>query len=84
VLLIGRLRVTLRKGNSGENTGNHFDRRGYSNRNLGAFGFQTRDRVLDAGPIHITRETTHSVPYGPLAGAILAIAGVVLLVRSKP
>ena len=49
----------------------------------GAFGYQTRDRVLDVGPIHATKETTHNVPYGPLAGAILAIGGVVLLVKSK-
>lgn len=49
----------------------------------GAFGFQTRDKVLDVGPIHATKETTHNVPYGPLAGAILAIGGVVLLVKSK-
>jgi drug/metabolite transporter (DMT)-like permease len=49
----------------------------------GAFGFKTRDKVLDVGPIHATKETTHDVPYGPLAGAILAIGGVVLLVKSK-
>jgi drug/metabolite transporter (DMT)-like permease len=49
----------------------------------GAFGFQTRDKVIDVGPIHATKETTHNVPYGPLAGALLAIGGVVLLVKSK-
>jgi drug/metabolite transporter (DMT)-like permease len=49
----------------------------------GAFGFQTRDKVLDVGPIHATKETTHNVPYGPLAGAILALGGVVLLVKAK-
>jgi drug/metabolite transporter (DMT)-like permease len=49
----------------------------------GAFGFQTRDKVIDVGPIHATKETTHIVPYGPLAGAILAIGGVVLLVKSR-
>jgi hypothetical protein len=49
----------------------------------GAFGFQTREKVFDVGPIHATRETTHNVPYGTLAGAILAIGGVVLLVKSK-
>jgi hypothetical protein len=49
----------------------------------GAFGFQTREKVLDVGPIHATRETTHNVPYGPLAGAILAIGGVVVLVKTK-
>ena len=50
----------------------------------GAFGFKTRDKILDEGPIHATKETTHNVPYGPLAGAILAIGGVVLVVKSKP
>ena len=49
----------------------------------GAFGFQTRDRVLDVGPIHATKETTHNVPYGSLAGALLALGGVVLLVKEK-
>jgi drug/metabolite transporter (DMT)-like permease len=49
----------------------------------GAFGFQTREKVLDVGPIHATKETTHNVPYGPLAGALLALGGVVLLVKSK-
>ena len=49
----------------------------------GAFGFKTEDKILDVGPVHATKETTHHVPYGPLAGAILAIGGVVLLVKSK-
>jgi drug/metabolite transporter (DMT)-like permease len=49
----------------------------------GAFGFQTREKVLDVGPIHASRDKEHNVPYGPLAGALLAIGGVVLLVKSK-
>jgi drug/metabolite transporter (DMT)-like permease len=49
----------------------------------GAFGFKTRDTVLDVGPIHATKDTTHHVPYGPLAGALLAIGGVVLLVKNR-
>jgi hypothetical protein len=49
----------------------------------GAFGFQTRERVLDVGPIHASKETRHNVPYGPLAGAIIAVGGVVLLVKSR-
>jgi drug/metabolite transporter (DMT)-like permease len=49
----------------------------------GAFGFKTRDTVVNVGPIHASKDTTHDVPYGPLAGAILAIGGVVLLVKSK-
>jgi hypothetical protein len=49
----------------------------------GAFGFQTREKVLDVGPIHATKETEHHVPYGPLAGALLAVGGVVLLVKGR-
>ncbi len=49
----------------------------------GAFGFQTREKVLDVGPIHASRDKEHNVPYGPLAGALLAIGGVVLLVKGK-
>lgn len=49
----------------------------------GAFGFQTREKVLDIGPIHATREKEHNVPYGPLAGGLLVLGGVILLVKSK-
>ena len=49
----------------------------------GAYGFRTRDTVLNVGPIHATKDTTHNVPYGSLAGALLVIGGVVLLVKSR-
>jgi drug/metabolite transporter (DMT)-like permease len=49
----------------------------------GAFGFQTREKVLDVGPIHATKDTTLYVPYGTIAGAALALGGVVLLVKSR-
>lgn len=49
----------------------------------GAFGFKTREKVLDVGPIHASKEETHNVPYGTLAGAILAVGGVILLVKGK-
>lgn len=49
----------------------------------GAFGFQTREKVLDVGPIHATKDKTHYVPYGPIAGAALALGGVVLLVKNR-
>ncbi|MEP6539545.1 MAG: hypothetical protein ABJF23_29685 [Bryobacteraceae bacterium] len=49
----------------------------------GAFGFTTREKVVDIGPIHASKDTEHNVPYGTLAGAALAIGGVVLLMKSK-
>jgi hypothetical protein len=49
----------------------------------GSFGFTTREKVVDVGPLHATRDKEHNVPYGPVAGAVLALGGVVLLVKSK-
>ena len=49
----------------------------------GAFGFKTREKVMDVGPIHATKDKEHSVPYGPIAGAVIALGGVVLLIKSR-
>ena len=49
----------------------------------GAFGFQTREKVLDVGPIHASRDKEHNVPYGSLAGGLLAVSGAVLLIKGK-
>jgi drug/metabolite transporter (DMT)-like permease len=49
----------------------------------GAFGYTTREKVVDVGPIHASKDKQHNVPYGPLAGAVLALGGVALLVKSK-
>ena len=49
----------------------------------GGFGFTTREKVLDLGPIHATKDEKHNVPYGPLAGAVIAVGGVFLLIKGK-
>jgi len=49
----------------------------------GAFGFKTREKVVDVGPIHASKDTTHHVPYAPIAGAIVLIGGVILLVSDR-
>ncbi|HEY6990249.1 MAG TPA: hypothetical protein VH369_17780 [Bryobacteraceae bacterium] len=49
----------------------------------GAFGFKTREKVVDVGPIHATKDTEHHVPYGTIAGAIIAVGGVLLLVKGR-
>ena len=46
----------------------------------GGFTYTTREKVVDIGPIHATRDQTHNVPLPPIAGAVALIAGVVLLV----
>jgi hypothetical protein len=49
----------------------------------GGFTYTTREKVLDIGPIHATRDQTHNVPLPPIAGAVALIGGIVLLVASK-
>jgi len=50
---------------------------------LGTFGFKTREKVLDLVPIEATKETTHRMPYAPVAGAFLLAGGVVVLVTGR-
>jgi hypothetical protein len=44
----------------------------------GGFTYTTREKAVDIGPIHATREKTHNVPLPPMAGAAALIGGVVL------
>ena len=57
---------------------------------LGLFGlawggitYTTREKLVDIGPIHATREETHNVPLPPIAGALALIGGIVLLVAGR-
>ena len=49
----------------------------------GGFTYTTREKVVDIGPIHATREKTHNIPLPPIAGAVALIGGVVLLVAGN-
>jgi hypothetical protein len=49
----------------------------------GGFTYTTRQKVLDVGPIHASRDKTHTVPLPPIAGAVALVGGVVLLL-GKP
>ena len=49
----------------------------------GGFMYTTREKVVDIGPIHATREKTHNVPLPPIAGAVALIGGIVLLVARR-
>jgi uncharacterized membrane protein YidH (DUF202 family) len=49
----------------------------------GAFGFKTREKVLDVGPVQATKETRHNLPYGPIVGAIVLISGVALVIAGR-
>ena len=49
----------------------------------GGFTYTTREKIVDIGPIHATREKTHNVPLPPIAGAVALIGGIALLVVGK-
>ena len=49
----------------------------------GGFNYTTREKVVDIGPIHATREETHNVPIPPIAGALALLGGIVLLVVGR-
>jgi uncharacterized membrane protein HdeD (DUF308 family) len=49
----------------------------------GGFTYTTREKVVDIGPIHASRDKTHTVPMPPIFGAIALIGGIVLLAVPK-
>jgi len=49
----------------------------------GAYGFTTREKVLDIGPIEATKETTHRLPYAPIMGGIVIVGGVAVLMSAR-
>jgi hypothetical protein len=44
------------------------------------FTYTHRERVLDVGPIHATKDTQEHIPIPPILGGIALVGGVVLLV----
>ena len=49
----------------------------------GRFTYTTREKVVDIGPIHATRDQTHNVALPPIAGGLALIGGVVLLMAGR-
>jgi len=43
------------------------------------FSYTKREKVVDAGPIHISADKEHSVNWPPYAGGILVLGGIILL-----
>jgi hypothetical protein len=47
------------------------------------FSYTRREKVVDAGPVHISADKQKTVSWPPYAGGILAVAGVVMLVTGN-
>ena len=49
----------------------------------GGVSYTTREKVVDLGPIDVTREKSHTVPLPPVIGAVALIGGIALLMTGK-
>ncbi len=49
----------------------------------GGVTYTTREKVVDVGPIHASRDEKHTIPLPPIAGAVSLIGGIVLLVAGQ-
>lgn len=47
------------------------------------FTYTKREKVIDAGPLHVSADKEHTVSWPPYAGGILLIGGLVLLFTSR-
>jgi hypothetical protein len=45
--------------------------------------YTTRDKVVDLGPVEVTKETEKNIPISPIAGGAAVVAGVALLMMGK-
>ncbi len=45
----------------------------------GGFSYTSREKVVDIGPIHATRDQTHNVPLPPIAGALALVGGIAIV-----
>lgn len=48
----------------------------------GGLSFTRQEKVIDAGPLQVSRDKHETVPIPPIVGGVLLAAGVVLLARS--
>jgi uncharacterized membrane protein YdcZ (DUF606 family) len=47
------------------------------------FTFITKEKVVDAGPIQISKEEKHPVQWSPIVGVILVVGGIAMVVMNK-
>lgn len=46
------------------------------------FSYTRREKVVDAGPVHISADKQKTISWPPYAGGILIVAGAVVLVAA--
>jgi len=46
------------------------------------FMYQTREKVLDLGPVEASRETRNWVPLPPILGGLALVGGIVMVISA--
>jgi len=49
----------------------------------GGFTYTTKEKVVDIGPIHATRDKTNNIPLPPIVGALALVGGIALVAVGK-
>lgn len=47
------------------------------------FSYTQREKVIDAGPVHVSADKQKTVTWPPYAGGILVVAGIIILVSIR-
>lgn len=47
------------------------------------FNYVTKEKVVDLGPIEISKEKNNPVSWSPIIGVVLLVGGIIVLARSK-
>lgn len=47
------------------------------------FNYITTEKVVDLGPIEISKDKNHFIGWSPIVGIVLLAAGVIALLRNK-
>jgi len=47
------------------------------------FTYTKREKLVDAGPIHISADREHDVNWSPYAGGLLVVGGAILVATAK-
>ena len=47
------------------------------------FNLTTHEKVLDVGPVKVSKEEHHPINWSPIAGAAIAVGGIVVLLVSR-
>lgn len=47
------------------------------------FTYTKKEKVIDAGPLHVSADRQHTVSWPPYAGGILLVGGLILFFTSR-